>query len=104
MLTFKLIALLYGIFLLIGGFFGRKAGSRVSLFMATAAGITALASALLTDINYALALELLSFIALVLSFVFLKRLFKTKKVMPSGMLLVISFAVLAFSILQIFQK
>ena len=95
----KLIVTGFGVFMLLGGFFGWKAGSKVSLI----AGLTSGALVLLT--YYSSLAEKNKFLALailagVLAVTFLMRFIKTQKIMPSGMLFAVS---LAFAIFCVFR-
>lgn len=95
----KIIVTGFGIFMLLGGFFGWKAGSKVSLI----AGLTSGALVLLT--YYSQLAEKNKFLVLailgaLLTVSFLMRFLKTQKVMPSGMLLAVS---LAFAVFCVFR-
>ncbi len=100
----SLVGVIYGIFLLAGGFFGLKAGSKVSLIMGIVSGLAALTGAHFVGINFALGARILLGVSGVLSIVFLKRLLETHKMMPSGMLLIVSVGVLLFVASQLFKK
>ena len=104
MSAFNSVGLAYGVFLLVGAFFGFKAGSNVSLIMGLVSGALVLLSVFLAGSNFVLGLRLLTFLSGALSVVFLMRLIKTSKFMPSGMLLVVSIGVLIFCILQMLKK
>lgn len=97
----KVVVLGYAIFLLVGAFFGWKAGSKVSLIMS-------LASSALTFVGYFLTVSspksgyiFLSILSALLSAVFVMRLIQTHKFMPSGGLLLITVAFLIFCLLRI---
>ncbi len=83
---------------------GLKAGSKISLTMGILSGLLALASSFLVDVNFALAAGLLMTVSDSLSAVFLLRLRKTGKFMPSGMLLCLSLFVWAITLSQFFKK
>ena len=92
----KIIILGYGVFLVLGGYFGWKAGSSKSL-------VTSLVSAALVFLGFFLTANsprngylLLSGVGAALTIVFIMRLAATHKFMPSGMLLLITVAYLIF--------
>lgn len=86
------IFIIYGVLMLLGGIFGFvKAGSKVSLIMGIASGILIFAGiALLGQGQYPAGRAVLAFTSFVLSGVFAVRSLKTRKFMPSGMLLALS--------------
>ena len=97
----KIIVLGYAVFLLLGAFFGWKAGSKVSLIMA-------LASSLLTFLGYYFTMAspktgyiFLSTLSAILSAVFIMRLIQTHKFMPSGGLLLVTVLFLLFCLTKI---
>jgi len=96
-----LVLILYGCFLLSGAYFGLKAGSKVSLVMGILSGLAVLYGAYLTTSNAQNGYVLISAISSFLSVVFLIRLIKTKKMMPSGMLLGASGLVLILTLVQL---
>lgn len=104
MSTLSLVGLIYGIFLVIGGFIGWKSGSKVSLIMGISSGLFALTGAHFVGSNFTLGARILLIVSGLLSGIFLKRLFKTKKMMPSGMLFIVSIGVLLFVASQILRK
>ena len=104
MSAFNSVGLAYGIFLLVGAFFGFKAGSNISLVMGLVSGALVLLSVFLAGSNFVLGVRLLALMSGILSIVFLMRLVKTSKFMPSGMLLLVSCAVLIFCISQMLKK
>ena len=100
----KVILLIYGLLLLAGSYFGFKAGSKVSLVMGLVSGAFVLGSLWVAKTN-----PVAGFIALVgisgfLSATFLIRFIKTGKMMPSGMLLLMSLVALAVSLYTLYKK
>ena len=86
----KVILSLYGFFLLAGAYFGYKAGSTVSLVMGLISGILVLIGIYLTGTHPTFGYKMIFFVSIILSIVFLIRLFKTHSFMPAGMLLILS--------------
>ena len=86
------ILLVYGLFMMLGGLMGIRAGSKVSLFAGFGSGAALLAA--LGATYYALATGLWAGCALaaILTLMFGSRLAKSGKFMPTGMLLVVSLA------------
>ncbi|MDP2654221.1 MAG: TMEM14 family protein [Candidatus Omnitrophota bacterium] len=94
----KFVLIGYGVFMLVGAFFGWKAGSKVSLIMGIVSGAAVF-------LSYAVSLNAprngilgLAVISGILSGVFLLRLIQTQKMMPAGMLLAVSAAVFAYGL------
>ena len=83
----------YGIFLLSGAYFGWKAGSKISVIMGLLCGALALIAAYFLSIKPQCVYPSISILTGVLSLVFLRRYQKTKKFMPGGMLLIVSFGI-----------
>jgi uncharacterized membrane protein (UPF0136 family) len=87
---------IYIILLLIGGLFGfLKAGSKVSLATSTVAAVVLILTTLPHIFDPGFASLLANVVLVVLLVVFAMRLGKTKKFMPSGLLLLLTIAVLA---------
>ena len=85
------VFVIYGILMLAGGIFGFvKAGSKASLVMGIISGILIFTGAALLGPAYTTGRAILAFTSFILSGVFGIRLFKARKFMPSGMLLVLS--------------
>ena len=94
----KIIILGYGLFLMVGAYFGWKAGSSKSLIMGLASAALVFLGFFLTTMNTRNGYLLLAGVGGVLTVVFLMRLLATHKFMPSGMLLAITIAFLIFCI------
>ena len=88
----------YAIFLLAGAVFGLKAGSKVSLYMGVASSAVTAFGIFTYKQNPTLGNTIFIALTGLLTAVFLIRLLKTKKMMPSGMLLIITSFVLLFNI------
>ncbi len=89
-----LILVLYGLFLILGGFLGFRKGSKISLIMGLGSGILVLLGVWLSTFNPRAGLIFLTCLNVLLSLSFISRLVKTRAFMPSGMLLLITLAVL----------
>jgi uncharacterized membrane protein (UPF0136 family) len=97
----KIIIIGYALFLMIGGYFGFKKGSNVSLMMGLGSGLMMFLGLWLMTINPKGAWIFLSCMGGFLTLTFLLRLMKTGAFMPSGMLMVISLAVTIFFIIRL---
>lgn len=87
--------------LLLGAYFGFKAGSKISLFMGIGSGMIVLFGVYLIDVNGFYAYLLLTVTSGLLSVVFLIRLIKTHAFIPSGMLLSVSILILFLNLYQV---
>lgn len=85
-----IIVIGYALFLFVGAVMGAKAGSRVSLIMGSVSGAIILLGDVWTRRDFAGGFMLLTVVAGLLTVVFFQRLLKTKKMMPSGMLLIVN--------------
>ncbi|MBI5149169.1 MAG: TMEM14 family protein [Candidatus Omnitrophica bacterium] len=88
-----IVFVIYGILMLAGGIFGFvKAGSKASLVVGIVSAILIFAGVglLLLGQDHAAGRAVLAFTSFGLTAVFALRLFKTRKFMPSGMLLALS--------------
>ena len=90
-MTFGQIVLLaYAFLVLLGGMLGARAGSRVSLYAGSGAGILLLVAVGVSAGMHTLGIRIGTVITLLLAIVFLFRLLRTGKFMPAGMMLVVS--------------
>jgi uncharacterized membrane protein (UPF0136 family) len=95
-MTQNTILWIYIVLLLAGGLIGfLKAGSKVSLITSSVAAALLIVTAIPGVLGYSMARGLADAIMAVLLVVFAIRLTKTKKFMPSGLLLVVTVAALA---------
>ncbi len=86
---------IYGILLLFGGIMGYvSAKSKPSLISGVFSGLLLLASGILQWQQTSTGLVLAQIVTLVLAVVFAIRLWKTRKFMPAGLMLVLSVAML----------
>ena len=88
------VLIVYGVLLLVGGLMGRRAGSKVSLIAGGVSGVALLLAALVTTTNAGVGLWSGVAIGILLAVVFAGRTAQTRKLMPSGMLLVVSLVAL----------
>ena len=95
-MTTDIILIAYGLFLIIGGFFGFKKGSKISLIMGLSSGVLVLFGVWLLTFIPKVAWVFLICLSALLSLSFISRLFKTRVFMPSGMLLLITLVFLIF--------
>ncbi|MDJ0511254.1 MAG: TMEM14 family protein [Crocosphaera sp.] len=87
--------LVYGILLLIGGIIGYvTAKSKPSLISGVVSGLLLLVTSFLQLQQIALAFILARIVTILLTVVFAIRFWKTKKLMPAGIMLVVSVAIL----------
>ena len=96
----KIVFIGYALFMFVGAYFGWKKGSNISLFAGLGSGLMVFLGLWLMTINPRGAYIFLSCLTGILSVVFLIRLLKTQSFMPSGMLLVVTLAVLIFTLIQ----
>ena len=97
-MTTDIILIAYGLFLIIGGFFGFKKGSKISLIMGLSSGVLVLFGVWLLTFIPKVAWVFLICLSALLSVSFVSRLIKTSTFMPSGMLLLITLGILIFCV------
>lgn len=102
-MTEKIVFIAYALFMFVGAFMGWKKGSSVSLVAGLGSGLMMLLGVWLMTINPRGAYIFISCLTGVLSVVFLIRLLKTQSFMPSGMLLIVTLAVLVFTLFRFKQ-
>ncbi len=100
MLMDKLIITAYGLFLFMGAYFGAKAGSKISMIMGLVSGALVFAGLYLTGTNARNGFFYLTLVSGFLTGIFIMRLLKTHKFMPSGMLLAITVFFFIFCFLR----
>ena len=100
----KMILLAYGLLMILGGFMGFKAGSKVSLIMGLISGAIVLMALYLADNNPNLGYGIILATTALLCIVFVIRLIKTQKMMPSAGLLMLSLIAFIFSIMYFLKK
>jgi len=97
----SILLIIYGLFLILGGFMGLKKGSKISLYMGAGSGILVFAGVWILTFDPKFGWILLSCLNALLAASFTSRLLKTRKFMPSGVLLLVSLAVLVFCLVQL---
>ena len=96
----KFLIAAYGLFLIVGAYFGWKAGSKVSLIMGLASGLLVFVGLYLTGLNLKNGYLFLTIIGAVLTLTFVMRFLKTHHFMPAGMLLTISLIFFIFCLFR----
>jgi uncharacterized membrane protein (UPF0136 family) len=90
MLSGTTVLLIYAVLMVVGGAMGMRAGSKASLIAGGSSGVLLLIAWGVTFVNLAAGLWAGAVIALLLTATFAGRVAKTRKFMPSGMLLAVS--------------
>jgi uncharacterized membrane protein (UPF0136 family) len=95
MVLAKIAVILYGVLALIGGIIGYKnAKSKVSLISGTISGILLLLGGIVSFLGQSWGLPLATIVSALLVVVFLVRLWKTRKFMPAGLMIIFGVVVL----------
>ena len=97
----NIVLIVYGLFLILGGLMGFKKGSKVSLIVGTLSGAFVFIGVWLLSFDPKIAWILLTCLNFILSVSFISRVTKTRKFMPSGMLLLITLGVLVFCLVHL---
>ena len=98
-----IILIIYGAFLILGGFLGFRKGSKVSLVAGVLSGILVFIGVWALGFAPQTAWAFLACLNALLSLSFISRLMKTRKFMPSGMLLLLAAGVCVFSLAHLFH-
>ena len=102
---FKIVLVIYGLLMLVGGYMGwAKAGSKPSLIAGVGSALLIFLGTYLLGANAKMGQILVTTVSAMLSIVFLMRFFKTQALMPSGMLLLMSVVVLILCLSQFARK
>lgn len=80
----------YALFLIAGAFMGKRAGSKMSLYMGLGSGILVLAGYAVSLQNAVAGYTFLTAVSAALFVVFAVRLVKTRKFMPAGALFLVN--------------
>ena len=94
----------YGILLLLGAYFGGRAGSRVSIIMGIVSGGVVLAETYYLGIQPRTALIHLSIFNGFLTLIFSMRLLKTRRFMPSGVLFSVALVVFVYTLRRLWAS
>ncbi len=100
----NIIFLVYGFILLVGAFMGWKAHSPVSLIMGLISGALVLFGVYYSGVKAVCGYGLIAATSGVLVVTFLVRFLQTHKMMPSGMLFLLSLAALIISVKVLLNK
>jgi uncharacterized membrane protein (UPF0136 family) len=98
----QIVLMVFGLLMLIGGFFGNRAGSKVSLYAGSGSAALLFVAVLVSVMDMRFGLGMGIVIAALLCVVFGVRFLKTRKIMPSGMMLgvsILALVLLAFSLI-----
>jgi uncharacterized membrane protein (UPF0136 family) len=93
-----IILISYAAFLIMGGFVGMQKGSKVSMVLGLISGILFFWGLWIMTFAPQVAWIFLSCLNVVLSLIFIVRFIKTRVFMPSGMLLLVTLAILIFCV------
>lgn len=96
-----IVLMVYGLILIAGGLMGAKAGSKVSLAAGSISGIFVFIGLWMAAKDSSLGYGFLSALTVLLSVMFLVRWIKTKKLMPSGILLMLSLLAAGVAVLSL---
>lgn len=97
----KIVLIGYALMLIVGGYFGFKKGSTMSLIMGLVSGLLVFAGLWISTFNARGSWIFLSCVTGLLSLVFLIRFIKTQAFMPSGMLLVLAVIMMTFCLFRL---
>ena len=105
MSLFKIALVVYGLLILAGGFMGwAKAGSQASLIAGVVSSVLIFWGTYLLGTTPKAGRIVVTVVSALLSIVFVLRFLKTHAFMPTGMLLLLSVAVLGLCISQLLRK
>ncbi len=98
----NIAVIVYGVLAIVGGVMGYKsAGSKVSLISGSISGVILLVAGIASLLEQDWGLTLGSIVSAVLIIVFLSRLWKTRKFMPAGLMIIAGAIVLVVTVPQI---
>lgn len=100
----EIILVVYGVLLVVGAFQGAKAGSKISLIAGLTSGIFVFIGLWMARTNAEAGFGFLSALTGLLVIMFAVRLIKTRKFMPSGMLLIMTVVACAAAVLSLLGK
>lgn len=94
--------ILYGVLAIVGGVIGYKtAGSKVSLISGSISGVILLIAGIASILEQGWGLTLGSIVSAILIVVFISRLWKTRKFMPAGLMIIAGAIVLVVTVPQV---
>ncbi|QDZ40243.1 hypothetical protein FRE64_09945 [Euhalothece natronophila Z-M001] len=95
----NIAVIVYGVLAIVGGVMGYKsAGSKVSLISGSISGVILLLAGIASLLEQDWGLILGSIVSAVLIIVFLSRLWKTRKFMPAGLMIIAGAVVLVLTV------
>lgn len=98
----NIAVIVYGVLAIVGGVIGYKtAGSKVSLISGSISGVVLLVAGIASLLGQGWGLTLGSLVSAILIIVFLSRLWKTRKFMPAGLMIIAGIAVLVVTVPQV---
>ena len=100
----RTLFVVYGIFLIVGGYFGWRAGSKISLIMGLASGALVLISTSVLVTYPKAGYIALTIIGGILSVSFLMRYLKTHAIFPSGVFCLLSFIFFVFCLTRLLSR
>ncbi len=101
----KIYFIVFGLITIAGGIMGYvKAGSTISLLAGAISGVLLLVAAFLLPSHVVLGLAIGALVSLLLAVQFLPAFFKTYKMMPAGMMSLLSILGIAFAIAAWMRK
>ena len=102
MALIKIVLLIYGLLMAGGGCMGFiKAKSKASLIMGIVSGLLIFLGVYLLEGNFKIGQFLVTFVSGILSVVFFMRLMKTRSLMPSGILFLLSIVIWILCVTQL---
>jgi len=102
---FKIVLLIYGLLMLVGGYMGwAKAASKASLIAGVLSSVLIFLGTYLLGINAKVGQIVVTVVSGLLSLIFVMRFLKTQAFMPAGLLLLLSVAVFALCLSQVLRK
>ncbi|MFP4134163.1 MAG: TMEM14 family protein [Halothece sp.] len=98
----NIAVIVYGVLAIVGGVMGYKtAGSKVSLISGSLSGVILLVAGIASLLGQGWGLILGSIVSAVLIIVFLSRLWKTRKFMPAGLMIIAGAVVLVVTVPEV---
>jgi len=96
----RIIVIAYGLFMLVGAFFGWRAGSKISLYAGLGSATLVFLGAWITTLHPKNGFLFIAVLAGALTLVFVKRFLQTQQFMPSGMLMGVTLLFFIFAVIR----
>lgn len=103
MIIDKIVIIAYAVILCVGGFFGWRAGSKVSLIMSVISAALVALGLLLLKNQPRIGYGLIAFVGALLTVTFIIRLVQTHKPMPAVPMLLISIPIVVLSLYRLMK-